>query len=618
MTLVLNGTDNSTTAPAVQGGTGGTTTGLYYPANNQVSISTNGTQALLVDSNQNIGIGTASPSYKFDLAGTSGSSTTFRIQGYAAAPYLDSYSAEGTAASPTAAVNGRQIVSLRGWGYDGASYIFAGGMDLQAESAFSVGNNPTYIRFRTSPAVGSGTERMRIDSSGNVGIGTSSPVSQLTLAKTSDLVFTQNGYGITWSSDNGSPRIYGTSGGALSFKHGGGSVGMLMNSSGQVGIGITSPAALLHVGALNGTGSLNGYTKVAIEATDYAVLTLKGPSANFEQIIFTDTTSTYLGGINYFNSTNSTPNAMAFLVGGSGSERMRIDSSGNVGIGTTSPSYRVDAVGTGTASTGIIRTSSNFTNSTTKYGYYTVGHYTNATAPFGFIQGESNSTDNNVHIGGGAGEVTAATRIDFYTAANNTTTNGTERMRIGSDGTWYLNTTDADAFIGSSTSQTGFTFRPGLGPRLSLVNDFYINRSNGDGNIFAFRRNGTDVGRITVSSGATAYVTSSDYRLKQDIVPMTGALAKVAALKPVTYKWKSDGSDGEGFVAHELAEICPHAVTGEKDAVDEEGNPKYQGIDTSFLVATLAAAIQEQQGLIQEQQALIASLTGRILALETK
>jgi hypothetical protein len=91
---------------------------------------------------------------------------------------------------------------------------------------------------------------------------------------------------------------------------------------------------------------------------------------------------------------------------------------------------------------------------------------------------------------------------------------------------------------------------------------------------------------------------------------MTGALAKVAALKPVTYKWKLDGSDAEGFIAHELAEVCPNAVTGAKDALDENGNPKYQSIDTSFLVATLTAAIQEQQ-------TLIASLTARIAALET-
>ena len=112
---------------------------------------------------------------------------------------------------------------------------------------------------------------------------------------------------------------------------------------------------------------------------------------------------------------------------------------------------------------------------------------------------------------------------------------------------------------------------------------------------------GATKGSISVSNTGTTYNTTSDYRLKEDVQPMGGALAKVAALKPVTYKWKNDGSNGEGFIAHELAEVCPHAVTGEKDATeiytDEEGNeqtrPKYQGIDTSFLVATLTAAIQE-------------------------
>ena len=74
---------------------------------------------------------------------------------------------------------------------------------------------------------------------------------------------------------------------------------------------------------------------------------------------------------------------------------------------------------------------------------------------------------------------------------------------------------------------------------------------------------------------------------------MTGALAKVALLKPCTYKWNFNGSDGEGFIAHELAEVCPQAVTGEKDEVDADGKPVHQGIDTSFLVATLTAAIQE-------------------------
>jgi hypothetical protein len=91
---------------------------------------------------------------------------------------------------------------------------------------------------------------------------------------------------------------------------------------------------------------------------------------------------------------------------------------------------------------------------------------------------------------------------------------------------------------------------------------------------------------------------------------MIGALDKVAQLKPVTYKWKANGSDGQGFIAHELKEVVPDAVQGEKDAADEDGNPVYQGIDTSYLVATLTAAIQEQQALITQLQADVAALKG--------
>jgi hypothetical protein len=121
----------------------------------------------------------------------------------------------------------------------------------------------------------------------------------------------------------------------------------------------------------------------------------------------------------------------------------------------------------------------------------------------------------------------------------------------------------------------------------------YINRLASDGEAIVFMRSTSQVGSFSVTTTATTYNTSSDYRLKNTIAPMTGALAKVALLKPCTYKWNANGSDGEGFIAHELAEVCPDAVTGAKDAVDAEGNPQYQGIDTSFLVATLTAALQE-------------------------
>jgi hypothetical protein len=88
-------------------------------------------------------------------------------------------------------------------------------------------------------------------------------------------------------------------------------------------------------------------------------------------------------------------------------------------------------------------------------------------------------------------------------------------------------------------------------------------------------------------------------------------LEKVSKLKPCTYIWKATSELSEGFIAHELQAVVPDCVTGEKDAVDAEGKPVYQGIDTSFLVATLTAAIQEQQ-------ALITDLTNRINTLEAK
>ena len=124
------------------------------------------------------------------------------------------------------------------------------------------------------------------------------------------------------------------------------------------------------------------------------------------------------------------------------------------------------------------------------------------------------------------------------------------------------------------------------------------------------------IGTITGTTTATAYNTSSDYRLKENIAPMTGALAKVAALKPVTYTWKADDSAGEGFIAHELAEVCPAAVTGDKDAVDDEGKPQYQGIDVSFLVGTLTAAIQELKAIVDGQAILISAQGAEIATLK--
>lgn len=304
-------------------------------------------------------------------------------------------------------------------------------------------------------------------------------------------------------------------------------------------------------------------------------------------------------------------NTIAWTV--AGSEAMRFDSSGNLGIGTNSPSYRLDVVGAGSPANGIVRASSHLNNNSTKYGYYTVGHYTNSVAPFGFIQGESNATENNVHIGSGAGETTAATRIDFYTASNNTTTAGTERMRINSSGNLLLGTTSASQTARFESYKTG-NIPCVLATQGDAGEYCFASRAFNNGGTyyhFNFQESGTQRGSIISNGSNTTYNTGSDYRLKNNIAPMTGGLDKISALNPVTWKWKSNGSDGQGFLAHELAEVCPDAVTGEKDAVDGNGNPVYQMVDVSYLVATLTAAIQEQQELIK-------SMTSRIAALEAK
>ena len=168
--------------------------------------------------------------------------------------------------------------------------------------------------------------------------------------------------------------------------------------------------------------------------------------------------------------------------------------------------------------------------------------------------------------------------------------------------------------VGTTSQQNGgktcvdFTGGRGMSIR-------YTAGSSGVGMIVFGNTNG-NIGEIVVNGNTCSYNNYSDYRLKENIAPMTGALEKVAQLKPCTYKWNADGSDGEGFIAHELQAVCPQAVTGEKDEVDSEGNPKYQGIDQSKIVPLLTAALQEAVAKIESQAQTIESLTQRIEALE--
>jgi len=320
------------------------------------------------------------------------------------------------------------------------------------------------------------------------------------------------------------------------------------------------------------------------------------------------------------NSANNYTITLPTVTGGS---FIVSDASGNVGIGTTTPATKLNVYdatsaiisvdGDSSASSRVTRYSAdnNPSQAILRKARGTLASPAAVVAADTvggvFMQAYGGTNFRNIaRVDGLVETYTSDTNIAgamrFYTNAGSTDV--TERMRIDSSGNLLVGKTATS--IGTAGFEANATGMSATSAGTEAAN---FNRNSSDGTIIIFRRQSTAVGTISVTASATAYNTSSDYRLKEDIVPMTGALEKVAALKPVTYKWKVDGSSGEGFIAHELAEVCPQAVTGEKDAIDADGNPQYQGIDVSFLVATLTAAIQEQQ-------ALITSLTARVAALE--
>jgi hypothetical protein len=475
------------------------------------------------------------------------------------------------------------------------------------QKIFAAGTaNSTYLTFNqwTGSAY---TERMRLDSSGNLGLGaTPSAWSSGKAVEVGNYgnafwnngasenhlttnayynggwKFGGTGYAQKLTTVSGQYQFNvstasGTAGNAITFTQ-----AMTLDADGNLAVGTTSVPGSNYRGYFLGNLSSNALT-VGIRNTNSSgqsrfILGNDAGIARFT-IGYTGTTS---GGFGSSLGWIGTEGAEPVLFQTNGTERMRIDSSGNVGIGTSSPA---GVVGTG-------RTLALYNTSHATLSVQAVDGANDRNATLELLSSGNGGSTADIVFGDTDTTPATPSPLRFLGRHSGTTT---ERARITSGGNFCLGTT-------STTVNPGFAVEPS--------GRIYIGRSNDDA-VAEFYRSGTRVGQINVTTTNTSYITSSDYRLKEAITPMTGALAKVAALKPVTYKWKLDGSDGQGFIAHELAEVCPDAVTGEKDAVDEEGNPKYQGIDTSFLVATLTAAIQEQQALIQD-------LTTRLAKLEAK
>jgi hypothetical protein len=182
---------------------------------------------------------------------------------------------------------------------------------------------------------------------------------------------------------------------------------------------------------------------------------------------------------------------------------------------------------------------------------------------------------------------------------------GTERARIESSGNLLVGTTDSDP---KASGVTGVVVRPTNIEVSTNGTAGFFNLISGTGTLISFRQANNVVGSISVTASATAFNTSSDYRLKKDVQPMVGAADRLMALKPVNFAWKVNGSRVDGFLAHEAQEVVPEAVTGEKDAVGKDGKPEYQGIDQSKIVPLLTAALQEALTEIADLKARVAAL----------
>ena len=320
-------------------------------------------------------------------------------------------------------------------------------------------------------------------------------------------------------------------------------------------------------------GGVDAITLTSAGAASFVTspMTIQGGSAAAPSLTFSGDTNTGI-----FSPAADT---IAFSEGGV--ESMRIDSAGNVGIGTTTPTnYGKLAV---SGDIGAFVPTAGVLNGTRSIYIGPGSEYTSASAPYVRATVTNSST--------------LATALSFGVYSGSAQN---EAMRIDSSGNLLVGTTSTP-----SSSNPGVRIaQPG--------SNLWISYNSGTASYtqFIFGNANGQVGSISTSGSGTSFTTTSDYRLKEDVQPMTGALAKVAALKPVTYKWKASGEASEGFIAHELQAVCPDAVIGEKDAVNEDGSIKPQGIDTSFLVATLTAAIKEQQQMIETLQAEVALLKG--------
>jgi hypothetical protein len=347
--------------------------------------------------------------------------------------------------------------------------------------------------------------------------------------------------------------------GIFTWYDGAGGTRMTLNSTG-LGVGVT-PNRNLDVRQDQSAATIVRVQNQSVNAAAYSELNLSASGNNW--------------GIRS-GSTAANSNRLEFVVDPSGTNLsvMQLDTSGNVGVGVTPKSwlssYKAIQIGystslSSTTGTDFAGLSSNaYVDSVDSRWERIVSGYA--------TQYYQNAGDGQ-HIWRIAGTAAADTAITW-----------TNAMTLDASGNLLVGTTSA--FNSARVSISGAGGSGGIVTAIQNDNDTYF--------AINFRNSGgTSCGSISCTTSATAFNLSSDYRLKESVQPLTGGLTRINALKPSIYKWKVDGKSGEGFIAHELADVVPLAVTGEKDAVNEDGSIKPQQVDFSKIVPILVAAIQE-------------------------